>query len=226
MRYTRYEYKKSSKMKFLCSVVIIAGISITGGLYVSKFIFNGNQITNNQNISNSTEGNTVVESENLIALQCGYFSKQENAQAALNKISTDYQAFIVEEDGKYRVLAGIYEEEEGIKKIDELASKGIEVSKIELSIASNSTENKKIIEIIDGFFKITNKLEESEVKSIKTDDYKNWAYGIANDGNSVQSENIDNLINYVKELPDELDKTNITTNLQKIYELVKTYKVS
>lgn len=226
MRYTRYEYKKSSKMKFLCSVVIIAGISITGGLYVSKFIFNGNQITNNQNISNSTEGNTVVESENLIALQCGYFSKQENAQAALNKISTDYQAFIVEEDGKYRVLAGIYEEEEGIKKIDELASKGIEVSKIELSIASNSTENKKIIEIIDGFFKITNKLEESEVKSIKTDDYKNWAYGIANDGNSAQSENIDNLINYVKELPDELDKTNITTNLQKIYELVKTYKVS
>ena len=47
MRYTRYEYKKSSKIKFLCSVAIIVGISIGGGLYISNFIFDGKQIQDN-----------------------------------------------------------------------------------------------------------------------------------------------------------------------------------
>lgn len=225
MRYTRYEYKKSNKMNFLFSVVIIAGISIVGGLYFSKIIFNGNHIQENNN-SYSTQDSTPVKGQNIIGLQCGYFSKQENAQAALNTLSGDCQPFVVEDDGKYRVLAGIYQEDDGVKKIEELTSKGIDVRTIDLSITSDSVENKKIIEIIDGFFKINNKLQDSDVQSIKTNEYKQWVDGIVNDGKSVKSEKINNLNKYISELPDELDKSNSTINLQKLYELIKTYKTT
>lgn len=223
MRYTRYEYKKSSKMKFLFSVIIIVAMSMVCGFYISKLIFKGKQITDNNNPSYSVQENNSTKVQNFIALQCGYFSKQENAQAELNKISS-YQSFMVEEDGKYRVIAGIYQEEQGIKKINELTSKGIEVRKIDLSIPANSDENKKIIEIIDGLFKITNKLQESEVKSIKTSDYKVWVDKIVNDGSGTKSDNMDKLVDYVKQLPEELDKSNININVQKLYELIKVYK--
>ena len=114
MRYTRYEYKKSNKVKFLCSVAIIALISIGSGFLISNFIFNGKQIEDN-NSDNSIRGNNKDEVISFIALQCGYYSKEENAKESLTAISKYCEPFIVEEDGKYRVLAGIYKEEEGLK---------------------------------------------------------------------------------------------------------------
>lgn len=46
MRYTRYEYKKSGRMKFLCSVVVIVGISIVGGVLISNVVFDGKSVQN------------------------------------------------------------------------------------------------------------------------------------------------------------------------------------
>lgn len=224
MRYTRYEYKKCGKIKFLFGVVIIAGISILGGLCISKFIFGWGNISSSINNLHSKEENLIIANENLIALQCGYFSKQENAQTALNSVKSDFQPFLIEEDSKYRVIAGIYEEEEAIKKIDELKSKGIEVSKIDLTISGNSVENKKFIEVIDGLFQIINKLEDSEVQSIKTSDYKIWVDKIINTESSSNLGKLDSLRKYVSDLPEEIDKTNNSINLQKLYRLIKEYK--
>lgn len=226
MRYTRYEYKKSGKMKFLCCIVVIVGISIVGGLYISKFIFSGKQIPDNNDNSYSTEEKLTVENEKIIALQCGYFSNQENAQVALSSVIGDFQPFLSEEDGKYRVIAGIYKEEEAKQKIEELKAKGIEVSKIDLNIPANSVENKKIIEVIDGLFQITNKLEDSEVQSIKTSDYKIWANQIINEGKTSTSNELDDLSKYVNDLPEEIDKSNSSINIQKLYQLIKTHKTS
>lgn len=224
MRYTRYEYKKSGKLKFLCGVAIIVGISIVGGLYISKFIFRGKDVSSNLNNSYSSEEKVTVENEELIALQCGYFSKQENAQTVLNSLGGDFQPFFIDEEGKYRVIAGIYKQEEAIKKIDELKDKGIEVNKIDLSIPANSIENRKIIEVIDGLFQIINKLEESEVKSIKTSDYKIWAQEIINEGETSNSGELESISSYVNDLPEEIDRSNIAINLQKLYQLIKTHK--
>ena len=225
MRYTRYEYKKSGKIKFLCSIAVIVAISIGGGLYISNFIFNGKQIQDNNinNSRNSTEGNYQGEVQKIIALQCGYYSKEENAKELLTSISKYCQPFIVEDDGKYRVLAGIYKEEDGLKKMEEFKANNIDVAKINLNISSNNEENKEIIEIIDGFLTIVNKLQESEVKSIKTAEFKEWADKIINDGNSVKSKKIDDLSSYVKNLPDEINKANSNTNIQELYKLIKTY---
>lgn len=223
MRYTRYEYKKANKFKFLFSVIVIAAISITCGMYVSKFIFNGKEISENK-LENSQEKSNLVKSEGVIAIQSGYYSKQENAQAALNTVQNDLKPFMVEEDGKYRIILGLYEQEEGIKKIDEFTAKGISVAKIDLSIDSNTTENKKVIEVVDGFFKILNKLGESEVQSIKTSSYKEWANEIINDNDENKSEKLNDLLKLIQDLPEEINKSNNDTSMKNLYEFIKKYK--
>lgn len=223
MRYTRYEYKKANKFKFLFSVIVIAAISITCGMYVGKFIFNGKEISENK-LENSQEKSNLVKSEGVIAIQSGYYSKQENAQAALNTVQNDLKPFMVEEDGKYRIILGLYEQEEGIKKIDEFTAKGISVAKIDLSIDSNTTENKKVIEVVDGFFKILNKLGESEVQSIKTSSYKEWANEIINDNDENKSEKLNDLLKLIQDLPEEINKSNNDASMKNLYEFIKKYK--
>lgn len=219
MRYTRYEYKKSSKIKFLFSVVVIVAISIGGGLCVSNFIFNGNEI---QNVDNNNSGYLNEDKlPNIIVLQCGYYSKEENAKESLSSLSKYCEPFIIEEDGKYRVLAGIYSEDEGLKKMQEFKSNNVDVSKISLNLPTNNLENKKLIEIVNGFLTIVNKLQDNEVKSIKTTEFKTWTDKIIDDGNNATSNRIKDLRNYVENLPDEIDKTNSNTNMQELYKLIK-----
>lgn len=224
MRYTRYEYKKSGKLKFLCSVAIIAGISIGGGLYISNVIFDGKEIQsinkNDLKQSNIKDDNDKIQ--NIIALQCGYYSKEENAKDSLNSISKYCQPFIIEDDGKYRVIAGIYTEEDAAKKIEEFKAGSIDVAKINLNLSSDNIDSKKIIEIINGFLTITNKLQDDQVKSIKTDEFKAWSDKVTNDGNQVKTEKLKQLNDYVNSLPEEIDKTNNNTNMQQIYKLIKS----
>ena len=127
--------------------------------------------------------------------------------------------FVVEEDGKYRVLAGIYKKEDGLKKLEELKANNIDVAKINLNISSDNEENKEIIEIIDGFLTIVSKLQESEVKSIKTAEFKEWADKIINDGSSVKSKKTDDLSSYVKNLPDEINKANSNIKHTRIIQI-------
>lgn len=219
MRYTRYEYKKSSKVKFLISVVVIVGISISGGLYASNVIFAGKEI-HDINSSSDSDYSNEDELPKIVVLQCGYYSKQENAKESLTALAKYCDPFIVEEDGKYRVLAGIYNEGDGLKKMQEFKSNNIDVTKISLNIPDDSLENKKVIEIVNGFLTIINKLQDNEVKSIKTAEFKTWTDKIIEDG-SNNSKEVNDLENYVKNLPDEIDKANSNTNIQELYNLIK-----
>ena len=222
MRYTRYEYKRSNKIKFLCSIALIAGVSIGGGLYLSNVIFNGKEIqSNSSNSGYSTDVNYESNIQNIVVLQCGYYSKEENAKELVNSISKYCQPFIVEEDGKFRVLAGIYKEDDGLKKIEEFKNNNIDVAKVSLNISKDNVENKKILEIIDGFITVRNKLQDNGVKSIKTAEFKEWADKILNDNGSNKSEKLNYIESYIKNLPDEIDKTNSDTNIQQLYKLIK-----
>lgn len=218
MRYTRYEYKKISKVKFLFTVSIITLISIGGGLYVSNFVFQGKQIENSLKPSSEVENGNQEES--FMVLQCGYYAKEENAKELLTSISKYCEPFIVEDGGKYRVLAGIYKEEDGVKKIQEFKANNIDIAKVSLKIQGDKLEIKKITEVIDGFLTIANKLEEKEVKSIKTSEFKEWADTVINDG-GIKSKKLEDLNNYVKDLPEEIGKDSNNKNLQELYKLIK-----
>ncbi|ENZ31165.1 SPOR domain-containing protein [Clostridium butyricum] len=220
MRYTRYEYKKQGKIKFVMSVVLVATVSIGSGLYISKFLFSTKETSNMTQVTQKQ--NETVQSQGIMALQCGYYSKKENADISIPTISSYCQPFVVEENGNYRVIAGLYDDELGMKKLDELKGKGIDVAKVSIQIPTDTLEGKKIFQIVEGFLQITSKFEESDVKSVKTADFKTWVDGIINDGNSIQSEKLKNIQSYVQSLPDEISKSNSADSVQSLYTLIKS----
>ena len=220
MRYTRYEYKKQGKIKFVMSVVLVATVSIGSGLYISKFLFSTKETSNMTQVTQKQ--NETVQSQGIMALQCGYYSKKENADISFPTISSYCQPFVVEENGNYRVIAGLYDDELGMKKLDELKGKGIDVAKVSIQIPTDTLEGKKIFQIVEGFLQITSKFEESDVKSVKTADFKTWVDGIINDGNSIQSEKLKDIQSYVQSLPDEISKSNSADSVQSLYTLIKS----
>ncbi|ALP89339.1 MULTISPECIES: hypothetical protein [Clostridium] len=220
MRYTRYEYKKQGKVKFVMSVVLVATVSIGSGLYISKFLFSTKETSNMTQVTQKQ--NETVQSQGIMALQCGYYSKKENADISIPTISSYCQPFVVEENGNYRVIAGLYDDELGMKKLDELKGKGIDVAKVSIQIPTDTLEGKKIFQIVEGFLQITSKFEESDVKSVKTADFKTWVDGIINDGNSIQSEKLKDIQSYVQSLPDEISKSNSADSVQSLYTLIKS----
>lgn len=220
MRYTRYEYKKQGKIKFVMSVVLVATVSIGSGLYISKFLFSTKETSNMTQVTQKQ--NETVQSQGIMALQCGYYSKKENADISIPTISSYCQPFVVEENGNYRVIAGLYDDELGMKKLDELKGKGIDVAKVSIEIPTNTLEGKKIFQIVEGFLQITSKFEESDVKSVKTADFKTWVDGIINDGNSIQSEKLKDIQSYVQSLPDEISKSNSADSVKSLYTLIKS----
>ena len=220
MRYTRYEYKKQGKIKFVMSVFLVAMVSIGSGLYISKFIFSTKETSNITEVAEKK--NETVQSQGIMALQCGYYSKKENADISLPTISSYCQPFVVEENGSYRVIAGLYDDESGLKKLDELKSKGIDVAKVSIEIPTDTIEGKKIFQIVEGFLQITGKFEESDVKSVKTAEFKTWADSIINDGKSSQSEKLKSVQSYVENLPDEINKSNSADSVQILYTLIKS----
>lgn len=217
MRYTRYEYRRLNKAKLLVIFVVIIAISITIGKYIANIIYDNNiRIENNEDASNQKESKY-----NLIGIQCGYFTKEENAKEALSRVSEYCNGFIVEEEGKYRVLAGIYRDEDGMKKMEELKNNNIEVSKVKLNVLDDEFEVKEVNEVMDGLFTILNKLEEDDVKGIKTSEFKLWAKGIFNDGADVKSKRVEDLIIFIDSLPEEITKLNCNLTMQEAYKLMK-----
>ncbi|MBW6408836.1 SPOR domain-containing protein [Clostridium weizhouense] len=219
MRYTRYEYKKHRKFKFLCVISIIVGVSIVIGLYFSKIVFKGDV-----NINSSNECIVTNSNENFMALQFGYYANKENADAAVNTIPSKYNSYIIENENKYRVVIGLYSEDDGTKKLEELTSQGINVVKINFKFPNDTIEQKKISKITEGFLIISDKLEEPDVKSVKTSDYKTWCLKIIGSEQSSNDE-LNNVKEYVDNLPDEIDKTNVKVHLKYFYEIIEKYKV-
>lgn len=205
----------------MASVILVVTVSIGSGLYISSFLFSAKETSGN-NVQTSQNENESLQSQGVMALQCGYYSKKENADVCIPIISSYCQPFIVEENGSYRVIAGIYDDQSGMKKLEELKSKGIDVAKVSIDMPTDTPEGKKFLQVVEGFIQITNKLEESDVKSIKTAEFKSWADNIINDGNDIQSEKLKNLKSYIDSLPDEISKSNSANSVQILYALIKS----
>ena len=64
------------------------------------------------------------------------------------------------------------------------------------------------------------KFEETDVSSIKTGEFKSWCNTIA--GNEGQyGEKLKGIMNYVQNLPDEIDKNNNSEEAYEFYKLIK-----
>ena len=132
--------------------------------------------------------------------------------------------FVIQEEGKFKVMAGIYIDEESAKKTEELTKASINNFTIKCSIPKDSSEKKIEAQIIEGYLQIINKFEESDVKSVKTVDFKKWTEETVANIKSP-SEEVQNLVKVIKELPDEYTKKDVKASKDFLYKLLIKYRV-
>ena len=209
MRYTRYDYKKKGGGGFFLWILLIIILAVAIGITIFKMFFSDGEISNPLKVPNKNqqeEGvNTDADSNIFKVIQCGLFSKEENANSALTTLPSSMTGFVIQEEGKFKVMAGIYIDEESAKKTEELTKASINNFTIKCSIPKDSSEKKIEAQIIEGYLQIINKFEESDVKSVKTVDFKKWTEETAANIKSP-SEEVQNLVKVIKELPDEYTK--------------------
>lgn len=229
MRYTKYDYKKKNKNKVLgiLPFIIIISLAIVLGITLfNLFIIGNNSILNVFNRIDSTDAISNEETSKLTiaSIQCGLYGKRENAESSLIKIPSSYSKFIIEEDGKFKVMAGIYGIEELVDKKNQLENNSIENFAIKYEFKEDSIDSKVEGEIICGFLKMINRTFNDEVKSINTQEFKIWVKEVS-DKSINKSEITKNLLGKINSLPEEYEKEKAEEDIIYLYNIVKEYKI-
>lgn len=228
MGYTRYDLKKKNKNNFIfvfliCGILVLAFIS---GSIISKVFIKDI----NKGDSNTTKvPQQIVQpilGKNFIVIQCGVFSSKDNAEKVKASLYSMGSPFIVNEDGKNKVILGIYIESEAENVIKKLKDSGIEFSKVSFKYDLNNPCNLQIGEMIDAQLQITGKLSDSKVKSVQTKQLKEWSDSLNEIDKSEKNYNIlKELKEYIKSLPDEVSKDKLEEYNIYLYKKLKELKI-
>lgn len=234
MKYTKYQYKKKNNgIKLLTSLVMTTLSAISIGLLAAWLLLKvvpnldslkevNNKPRVEENNSNTSEKGQM---ENFSLIQCGYFSKEENAKQVLNKINSEFKSFIVKDsDGKYRVLAGITKEENSSTLMQKLKESGIENIKVNLSLNKNDNIQNQISAITLGYLEILDTAGKEEVKEVNTSDFKTWTDDLEaiSEGNDIEV--LKEYKEHIKGLPAAINKSNIVSELEYIYSILNKIK--
>lgn len=251
MGYTRYNYRPRKKPKgnlFTIGIVVVI-CAIVIGMLMAKYLFKGDipngenngqktveEQNNNTNGSsgNSSEG-TVKDnnsssnsaSKNFVIIQCGYYGKEENAKKVLQDIPSSFNKLIIKDGDKYRIIAGIYNEESANNMSEELAKKNIDNVKIKCGYETSKDEEAKSYEIINGFMKILNELENEQVKSVNTTEFKKWTKELGQNSNkeNVDNDELKSIKEYIEKLPEELEREGAKKALEFIYGILIKHRL-
>lgn len=251
MGYTRYNYRPRKKQKgnlFTIGIVVVI-CAIVIGMLMAKYLFKGNipygedngqktveEQNNNTNGSggNNSEG-TVKDnnsssnsaSKNFVIIQCGYYGKEENAKKVLQDIPSSFNKLIIKDGDKYRIIAGIYNEESANNMSEELAKKNIDNVKIKCGYETSKDEEAKSYEIINGFMKILNELENEQVKSVNTTEFKKWTKELGQNSNkeNVDNDELKSIKEYIEKLPEELEREGAKKALEFIYGILIKHRL-
>ena len=234
MKYTKYHYKKKNDgAKFITSLVMTTLAAIVIGLIgawvVLKVmpIINSNGLqpvinTNNNTQNNNTQNNEQqVKEQKFSFIQCGYFSKEDNAKQVVAKIGNDFNSFIAkDETGKFRVLAGVTSEDKLAEVTEKLKSKGVENAKISMVLNQNDEVQGQIAAITEGYLQIINTANDEEVKEINTKDFKIWTKELkeVSDGKGVDI--LKEYKAHIEALPELITRENTVSEVEYIYSIL------
>lgn len=232
MKYTKYQYKKKNNgIKFLTSLVMTTLAAVVIGLLSAWILLKvipdidtsrqANNIPQGQEDSNNSGTSEVQDIENFTLIQCGYFTKEENAKQVLNTIDSDFNSFIVQDaEGKYRIIAGITMEADSATLMEKLKEKGIENIKVNLGLNKNDEIENQVIAITEGYLEILNTAGEEEVKEVNTSDFKTWTSELDDiiEGNSIEI--LSEYKEHINALPETINKSNIVSELEYIYSIL------
>jgi hypothetical protein len=230
MKYTRYDLNKKNggngKMMIFLILIVVAALGVS--TLLAKFIFSGNggdkivDVTKPISVSNIDSKNEFV---NYTLVQCGYYSKKENAEELKQRLKDRYNAVNILDNEKYRVVTFIGSPEDAGKIVDKLNGENLNSLKINFQISNKELCNQEISGMINGYLQILNKLQEAEVKSVKTDEFKKWVNGLTDDKNSESFKIYEALKKNINELPDEITKMDIEKGYTSIFTALNNYKV-
>jgi len=225
MRYTRYDYKKNKGDNFLIWLIGIVVFSICIGMLLYNVFLKEKNIVD---VSNNQKVERVLEKEEHVnmefgLIQCGVFKDRANAELTLTKLNAESTAFIVEEDGSFKLIYGIYKFDDANSKSENLTASSISNFRIKCVLDEDSEDKKAESEIIDAYIKVINKLTEKDVKSVDVREFKAWTNSISDEVKSSSEELVD-LVKSINELPDEYKKENQKDSLIKLYSILKKYK--
>lgn len=236
MRYTKYQYKKKkSGISFITSMIMLLVAAGAIGLLLAKVAINfipiGEKVPPPEgaiesNVPVVDDGNQEVAKGEAIftAVQCGYFSKQENATQIVEKIGKEHNAFIVEDNSKFKVSAGVFTEENSNKVVEDLTAKEIENAKIKFVLNKEDEVQNQIATISEGYLDILNTLNDKEVVSVNTNDFKTWTKELPSISEGEHKDSLNEFKSHIEALPEEIKKENVVEEMKYLYTVLERFK--
>lgn len=230
MKYTRYDLNKKNggngKMMIFLILIVVAALGVA--TLLAKFIFSGNGGDKIVDVTKPISVSTIDSKDEFVSytlVQCGYYSKKENAEELKQRLKDKYNVVNILDNEKYRVVTFIGSAEDAGKIIDKLNSENLNSLKINFQISNKELCNQEISGMINGYLQILNKLQEAEVKSVKTDEFKKWVNGLTDQKDSQSFKIYEALKKNINELPDEITKMDIEKGYTSIFTALNNYKV-
>lgn len=230
MKYTRYDLNKKNggngKMMIFLILIVVAALGVA--TLLAKFIFSGNGGDKIVDVTKPISVSTIDSKDEFVSytlVQCGYYSKKENAEELKQRLKDKYNVVNILDNEKYRVVTFIGSAEDAGKIIDKLNSENLNSLKINFQISNKELCNQEISGVINGYLQILNKLQEAEVKSVKTDEFKKWVNGLTDQKESESFKIYEALKKNINELPDEITKMDIEKGYTSIFTALNNYKV-
>lgn len=244
MRYTRYNFKKNRNNNLIMFILKLVGTVVGAGVcgivlaYIAFNVLSKNNAipasTSNKsaiestvdNIANTEQTNTSATNNKTIfySVQCGYFSNQNNASQILNSLSGKYSAFIYEDQGKFRVLSGVYEANEVDNIINELKNNNIECAKITFSFNNEKEDEYQIASICDGYLRLLNTAFSDDVKSVNTEDFKGWTSKLDNISQGEKVDLLNSLKDHIANVASDITRENVSSEMEYIYTILLNFK--
>ncbi|SHI49496.1 Sporulation related domain-containing protein [Clostridium cavendishii DSM 21758] len=233
MKYTRYDFNKgkNNSNRFGIIVILMVVIALVIGTLIAKFLFLGqgspekikvekpNSIQAEDSKTQSKDG-----VENYSIVQCGYYSKKENADDLKNKLKDKYDIFILNEGDKYRAISFIGKPEDATKLLEKLTTENITATKINYKIDKSASCNLEIAGMISGYLEIISKLNDKDVKSVKTEDFKKWADTLKGEASGANYKTYKELQDTIKNLPKEITKAENDKSYSDIFKALNVFK--
>jgi hypothetical protein len=230
MKYTRYDFKKKNDLfpvaVMLLSVLLGAIILGTGisNLFIKGRGDNQGKAPIQRPVDNpadpvgvpSRDGNMV-----FVGIQSGFFSSRENADILKAKLKKVVAPFVIEDGNRYRVMAGIFMEEDAKKYMNILEANGFEKTKKTFIVNKSDLCDEEIVEIISGKLKILTELLGEDVSHCDSESFKAWVNELEKvDLESKNIDVLDRLKTYVNNLPKEINKGNVEESYTFLYNIL------
>ncbi|QAA31498.1 SPOR domain-containing protein [Clostridium manihotivorum] len=229
MKYTRYDLNKrqTNGGKVMVFLVVVVVIALTLGTALAKYLFakspgeqQSPKVSNSKQISDSTKGETTVFS----LVQCGFYSKKENADDNKNKLKDKYDAFTIKDNDKFRVGVIIGKPEDADKVAKDLTAAGVTNLKVNFEIGQKDLCTKELAEMINGYLKIISTLEGKDTKSVKTEEFKKWTNSLQEDSKSESFNIFQSMKKNINDLPQEISKDNVEACYNTIFSTLSNFK--